>query len=72
MLESTRSNSNAPRFMSIRQAAAAGPLSEYTLRVLAKRKMLPCIYSGNRALINYDALFAQLNDPDSLLMSRDK
>lgn len=37
-------------------------LTEYALRRMAKQGRLPCIYSGNRCLINVDQLIAQLND----------
>jgi hypothetical protein len=47
--------------MTIRQVAATGVLSEYTLRLLAKQGRLPCIYSGRRCLINYDRLLEQLD-----------
>jgi hypothetical protein len=50
-----------PKMMTIRQVAATGVLSEYTLRLLAKQGRLPCIYSGRRCLINYNALLAQLD-----------
>ena len=51
---------NRPRFMTIRQVAKAGPLSEYTLRSMASRGVLPCIYSGRKCLVNYDLLLDQL------------
>lgn len=54
--------SNAPRFMTIRQVAAAGPLSEYCLRLMEKRGELPCVYSGSRCLVNYDALIDYLRN----------
>lgn len=52
---------NQPRFMTIRQAAKVGPLTEYTLRLMARQGKLPCIYSGRKCLINYDMLITQLN-----------
>ena len=55
-------NSNVPRFMTIRQTAAAGPLSEYCLRLMEKRGELPCVYSGRRCLVNYDALIDYLRN----------
>ena len=54
--------------MSIRQTAAAGPLSEYSLRLLERQGKLPCIYTGRKALVNYDLLLSQLSDPNSPLM----
>ena len=51
-----------PRFMTIRQTAAAGPLSEHHLRRLEKQGKLPCIYSGRKCLVNYDLLIDQLSN----------
>mgnify|MGYP004531536765 CR=1 FL=1 len=50
-----------PRFMTIREIAQTGLLSEYCLRRMEKQKRLPCVYSGKRCLINYTALIEQLN-----------
>jgi DNA-binding transcriptional MerR regulator len=50
-----------PKMMTIRQVAATGVLSEYTLRLLEKQGKLPCLYSGRRCLVNYDRLLEQLN-----------
>lgn len=52
-----------PRFMSIREVAKTGLLSEYTLRLMEKQKQLPCVYTGKKCLINFDRLVEQLNDP---------
>lgn len=49
------------KFMSIREVARTGILSEYTLRLLLKQGKLPCIMSGNKCLINYAMLIEQLN-----------
>lgn len=49
-----------PRFMTIRQVAAQGVLTEHCLRLMAKRGELPCVYSGNRCLVNFDLLLEQL------------
>ena len=46
------------RFLTIRQAAKEGPLSEYCLRLMLKRGELPGVYSGTRFLVNY-ALFLE-------------
>ncbi len=51
-----------PRFLTIREAAKTGILSEYRLRCMEKAGELPCIYAGNKCLINIDLLIAQLND----------
>lgn len=50
-----------PRFMSIREVARTGLLSEYTLRLMEKQKQLPCVYTGKKCLINFDKLVEQLN-----------
>lgn len=50
-----------PRFLTIRQAAAEGILSEYRLRCMEKAGELPCIYAGKKCLINFDLLVEQLN-----------
>ena len=55
-------NNEIPRFMTIRQTAKTGILSEYCLRLMEKQGKLPCIYSGNKCLINFDALLSQLNE----------
>lgn len=49
-----------PRFMTIREVAAQGILPETCLRRMEKRGELPCVYSGNRCLVNFDALIEQL------------
>lgn len=53
---------NLPRFMTIRETAKAGPLSEYALRLMEKQGKLPCIYSGRKCLINYDRFIDQLSN----------
>lgn len=50
-----------PHFMSIREVARTGLLSEYTLRLMEKQKQLPCVYTGRKCLINFDKLVDQLN-----------
>lgn len=50
-----------PRFMSIREVAKTGLLSEYTLRLMEKQNRLPCIYLRRKCLINFDRLVEQLN-----------
>lgn len=54
-----------PRFMSIREVARTGLLSEYTLRLMEKQKQLPCVYTGKKCLINFDKLVEQLNSLNS-------
>ena len=50
-----------PRFMTIREVAKTGILSEYSLRMMNARGELPAIKTGNRTLINYDLLIKKLN-----------
>ena len=52
----------APVLLTIRQTAARGVLTEYSLRLLEKQNRLPCIKIGNRTMVNFDALCAQLNN----------
>ena len=52
---------DVPRFMSIREVAKTGMLSEYSLRLLEKQEKLPCIYVGKKCRINFDLLVEQLN-----------
>ena len=51
-----------PVFLSIRETAKSGILTEYRLRCMEKSGELPCIYAGKKCLINFDLLIAQLND----------
>ena len=50
----------APRMVSIREAARLGPLSEYTLRLLEKQGKMHCIHTGRKCLVNYDRLLEML------------
>lgn len=52
---------NHPHMMTIRAVAKTGILTEHALRTMLKDGQLPVIYIGNRALINYDRLFAELS-----------
>jgi hypothetical protein len=52
---------NIPRFMTIRETARTGILSEYRLRCMDKAGQLPAIRAGNKTLINFDRLCEQLN-----------
>lgn len=49
-------------FMTVREVAETNLLSEYALRLMVKQKKLPCIYAGNKCLINYPLLVKQLNE----------
>ena len=52
---------NTPQFLTIREIAKTGILSEHALRVMQKTKRLPCIMVGTKCLINYSQLIEQLN-----------
>ena len=56
---------NVPRFLTIRQVAATGILSEHHLRLMEKQGKLPGIYSGTRFKVNYPLLIEKL-DRDSV------
>lgn len=49
------------RFLTIRQTAATGILTEHHLRLLQKQGALPGIQTGNRFLVNYEALVELLD-----------
>ena len=48
-----------PRFMTIREVAKTGLISEHYLRLMAAQDRLPGVYSGNRFKVNYGALVEQ-------------
>lgn len=48
------------KFISVRETAKRGPLSEYCLRLMLKQGNLPGVYSGRKFLVNYDRLLEQL------------
>jgi len=50
------------KLMSIREIAATGILSEYSLRMLVKQKKIPALMVGRKALINYNQLIEQLKN----------
>ncbi len=50
-----------PQFKTIRQTAATGLVTENFLRMLVAQKKCPGIYSGNRFLVNEDALAEMLD-----------
>lgn len=52
---------STPKFMTIRETAATGILSEHHLRLMAKRNELPGIYAGTRFKVNYSLLVEKLN-----------
>ncbi len=50
-----------PTMKTIRQTAALGIVSEHLLRLMLKQGRLPGVYSGNRFLVNVEALVEQIN-----------
>lgn len=52
---------NTTQFMTIRQVAATGLLSEHHLRLMSKKGELPGIYAGTRFKVNYPLLVDKLN-----------
>lgn len=64
MQTSSTQTHNTPRMLSIREEAKAGPLSEYTLRLMLKQGKLPGVYvgsGGRKFLVNHDRLCDLLN-----------
>ena len=53
--------SGTPTFMTIRQVARTGLISEHYLRVMERRGELPGIRTGNTFRVNYGMLVDQLN-----------
>ena len=49
-------------FLTIREVAKQGILSEYTLRIMQKQNKLPHIMCGTKCLVNYPLLLEQLNE----------
>lgn len=49
------------KFMTIREVAKTGLVSEYYLRNMEKQGCLPGIKSGNKKLVNYDLLIEFLD-----------
>ena len=49
-----------PQMMTVRQMAATGILPENAIRSLLKQGKLPAIYSGKKALINFELVCEML------------
>lgn len=49
-----------PRFLTIRQTAATGILSEHRIRIMVAQGACPGIQAGNRFLVNVTALAEML------------
>ena len=54
-------NENIPKFLTIRETAKTGILSEHHLRIMEKQGRLPGVRVGNRFKVNLDLLVEQLN-----------
>lgn len=59
-------------FYTIREVAETGLISEYALRRMVRKGEIPCIYSGNRCLINYNMLLELINSRDSIFYAPDR
>lgn len=60
------------KFMSIREVARTGLISEYYLRLMEKQNRLPCIYSGKKCMINYPLLVEQLDLESAATLDKEK
>lgn len=70
-MNGTTTTERPPRMMRIREVAATGILSEYTLRTLYHNGELPGIQLKRQFLVNYDALCAMLNASTSQAKSKE-
>lgn len=52
---------NIPKFLTIRETAKTGILSEHHLRIMEKQGKLPGVRVGNRFKVNLGLLVDQLN-----------
>ena len=59
-MENTSTTSTVPRMLTIRQTAATGILPEHAIRQMVKAGTAPCIFVGNKALVNYTKLVQML------------
>lgn len=48
-------------YMTIRETARTGIITEYRLRALVHQSKAPCIYAGSKCLVNYPALVEMLD-----------
>ena len=63
---------NIPTFLTIRQTAATGVLSEHHLRLMEKQGRLPGIRTGKTFRVNFEMLLAQLDRESAELAQRHK
>lgn len=52
----TETMKTMPKMMTVRQIAKTGLLPENTIRVMLKNGQIKAVYSGKKALINFDKL----------------
>ena len=55
-----------PKFMTIRETARTGIMSEHHLRIMLKQGRLPGIFTGNTFKVNYNMLIDQLNSESKI------
>ena len=53
---------NTPKLMTVRQIAQTGVIPEGALRRLIKQGVVKPLYSGNRALINFNSVCQFINN----------
>ena len=57
---------NSKKFMTIREVAKTGLVSEYLLRNMEKQGCLPGIKTGNKKLVNYELLIKFLDQHSAI------
>lgn len=57
---------NSKKFMTIREVAKTGLVSEYLLRNMEKQGCLPGIKTGNKKLVNYELLIKFLDQQSAI------
>lgn len=61
-----------PTFKTIRQTAATNLLTKHALRLLVAAGKCPGIYSGNRFLVNVEALAEQLDRESRAILQKNE
>ena len=59
---------NTPQFLTIRETAKTGILSEHSLRLMQKQGKIPHIMCGTKCLINYPLLVEMLTEESKKAM----
>ena len=59
---------NTPQFLTIRETAKTGILSEHSLRLMQKQGKIPHIMCGKKCLINYPLLVEMLTEESKRAM----